>query len=76
MKKLLLLLLLLLGLMDIASADNNVETNILKLKALNACEKCNLQGTNLSGADLYEAIIDSATLCNTVTPWGIENSGC
>ena len=71
--------------MGIASADN-VETNTLKLKSLNACEGCNLQGANLSranlteadlsGANLTEANLSGATLCNTVTPWGVENSGC
>ena len=95
MKKLLLLLLLFLGLMGIASADD-VETNIVKLKAKNACEICNLQGADLSGTDLTDANLSGAdlsganlskaylananlsgaTLCNTVTPWGIDNSGC
>ena len=85
MKKLLLLLLLFLGLIGTASADI-VETNTLKLKTLNACESCNLQvanlhGANLSGADLYKADLSGAnlrgtTLCNTITPWGTDNSGC
>ena len=91
--------------MGIASADI-VETNTLKLKALNACERCNLQGANLgdadlrysnlrgadlsganlmkanlknadlSGASLSNAYLDGATLCNTITPWGTDNSGC
>ena len=110
MKKLLLLLLLFLGLMGIASADI-VETNTLKLKALNACERCNLQGAilseanlieadlseanligadlsgaylsganlseaDLSGANLKNVDLSGATLCNTITPWGTDNSGC
>ena len=100
MKKLLLLLLLFLGLIGTASADI-VETNTLKLKTLNACESCNLQVANLSGADLsganlykadlsgaklYKAYLSGAnlknvdlsgaTLCNTITPWGTDNSGC
>ena len=85
MKKLLLLLLLFLGLIGTASADI-VETNTLKLKTLNACESCNLQvanlhGANLSGANLSEANLKNvdlsgATLCNTITPWGTDNSGC
>ena len=86
MKKLLLLLLLFLGLIGTASADI-VETNTLKLKTLNACESCNLQVANLSGADLSGAnlseanlknvdLISGATLCNTITPWGTDNSGC
>ena len=70
MKKLLLLLLLFLGLIGTASADI-VETNTLKLKTLNACESCNLQVANLREADL-----SGATLCNTITPWGTDNSGC
>ena len=80
MKKLLLLLLLFLGLIGTASADI-VETNILKLKALNACEGCNLQGAKLNGQDLVGANLRGAdlsetTLCNTITPWGTDNSGC
>ena len=105
MKKLLLLLLLFLGLIGTASADI-VETNTLKLKTLNACESCNLQvvdlsGADLSGAKLYKADLSGAnlhgvnlknvdlseanlknvdlsgaTLCNTITPWGTDNSGC
>ena len=95
MKKLLLLLLLFLGLIGTASADI-VETNTLKLKTLNACESCNLQvvdlsGAYLSGANLYKADLSGAklykadlsganlrgaTLCNTITPWGTDNSGC
>ena len=61
--------------MGIASADI-VETNTLKLKALNACEKCNLQGVDLSRANLNQVNLDGATLCNTITPWGTDNSGC
>ena len=47
MKKLLILLLFSLGFTGISSAGE-VETNILKFKSLNACEKCNLSGANLS----------------------------
>ena len=80
MKKLLLLLLLFLGLIGTASADI-VETNTLKLKTLNACESCNLQVADLSEADLSRANLKNvdlsgATLCNTITPWGTDNSGC
>ena len=54
-------------------------------------KKANLSGANLKGfvayrsdftnADLTntnieEADFSEATLCNTKTPWGIENSGC
>ena len=43
--------------------------------------KADLSGANLSGADLSEANIKNvdlsgATLCNTITPWGTDNSGC
>ena len=66
--------------MGIASADN-VETNTLKLKSLNACEGCNLQGAKLNGQDLVganlaRANLSETTLCNTITPWGTDNSGC
>ena len=69
MKKLLGIVVLVLLISGNAYPD--VATNILKLKSLNACKKCNLQGANLSGANL-----SGATLCNTIMPWGIENSGC
>ena len=80
MKKLIIILLLSLGFIGAASAGE-VETNTLKLKALNSCEGCNLQGgdlfgVNLSGVNLKNANIDGATLCNTKTPWGIDDSGC
>ena len=79
-KQFLIILLLSLGLIGISSAGE-VETNILRLKALNACDICNLQGANLTGAKLTEAILRNAnitgtTLCNTETPWGIDDSGC
>jgi len=108
------------------------ELHVKKLKALNACERCDLSGANLwmanfwmanlsganlkmadlkkanlegadlqwadlRGADLSEANlvgalldgvrygtvnifkgrnIKSAVFCKTITPWGIDNSGC
>ena len=55
MKKILILLLLSLGLIGATSAGE-VETNILKLKALNACESCNLRGADLSDAYLTTMI--------------------
>jgi len=71
MKKLLLLLILSLGFIGTTSAGE-VETNILKLKALNACEGYNLQGAdlwyeylfgaNLSGANLKDANLEYANL--------------
>ena len=90
MKKLLILLLLSLGFMGTTSAGE-VETNILKLNALNSCEGCNLQGANLSGIDCFRANLKNANLtganlknadltgamlCNTETPWGVDDSGC
>jgi len=38
--------------------------------------KADLSGANLSGANLKKADLSGATFCNTITPWGIENSGC
>ncbi|MEO2043183.1 MAG: pentapeptide repeat-containing protein [Nitrospinaceae bacterium] len=35
-----------------------------------------LTRANLTGANLTGAKIDKATLCNTITPWGRDNSGC
>ena len=69
MKKLLGILFLVLLISGNAYPD--VSTNILKLKSLNACERCNLQE-----ADLREANLSGAILCNTIMPWGIENPGC
>jgi uncharacterized protein YjbI with pentapeptide repeats len=85
MKKLLILLLLSLGFLGTTSAGE-VETNILKLKSLNACKGCSFigidfggadfWGADLSGADLKNANISGVTLCNTETPWGVDDSGC
>ena len=47
--------------MGIASADI-VETNILKLKSINACESCNLQGADLREEFLPEANLSKANL--------------
>ena len=68
MKKVFILLLLSIGFIGTVSADI-VETNILKLKALNNCKSCNLIGadlseTNLSGADLWNADLSGANLWN------------
>ena len=35
-----------------------------------------LSKANLSGADLSGANTTGTTLCNTETPWGIDDSGC
>ena len=44
-------------------------------------KEANLSGADLSGADLSNAILDNAKIkdakfCNTITPWGVDNSGC
>ena len=50
-------------------------------------EYVNLKGANLAGADLIRAdltgvnlkdaySITGAKFCNTMTPWGLDNSGC
>ena len=45
-------------------------------------EYVNLKGANLAGADLTGVnlkdaySITGAKFCNTMTPWGIDNSGC
>ena len=65
-------------------------TSLKKLKALNACEGCDLSGADLSislheaklsGADLSKAKLkganlEGAKLCKTKMPWGLDNSGC
>ncbi len=40
----------------------NVKINTLKLKSLNGCERCNLQGANLNGAILKAANLSGADL--------------
>ena len=75
MKKILLFLILSLGLIGLTSAGD-FDTNILKLKATNSCVMCNLNGANLTETDLSGASLSDTTLCNTETPWGIDDSGC
>ncbi len=38
--------------------------------------EADLTGANLSGAEMSRASIVGAILCNTKTPWGLDNSGC
>ena len=38
------------------------ETDLAKLKALNACESCDLSSANLEGADLSNADLEGANL--------------
>lgn len=62
------------------------ETNLLKLKAINVCQGCDLSGinlrdTNLSGADLSDADLSGANLrdakyCKTKMPSGELNDDC
>ena len=61
MKKLLLLLLLSFGFICTSYAGE-VDTNISKLKASNACVSCNLNRTYLSKANLKEADLNRAIL--------------
>ena len=58
MKKLLLLISLLLA----TNAWAYNETDLMKLKTLNACEGCDLSGINLKGADLKTARLDRVNL--------------
>ena len=43
---------------------------------LSKLKKADLSGANLSEVIIRYADISEATLCNTKTPWGIDNSGC
>ena len=69
----------------------NNETDLTKLKALNACESCDLSGANLkranlAGANLWFAKLSRANLtganlsgakyCKTQMPWGELNNDC
>ena len=47
------------------------ETDLAKLKALSACESCDLSGANLRGANL-----SGAKYCKTQMPWGELNNDC
>ena len=62
------------------------ETDLAKLKALSACESCDLSGANLSRADLREvnlreadfrgANLSGAKYCKTQMPWRKLNNDC
>ena len=60
MKKILILLFSIL--ISFNSSAGEVETHTLKLKALNSCESCNLQGAILSEAYLTGANLNGANL--------------
>ena len=57
-----------------------------KLLAMGHCPRCDLSGASLKNADLNGANLTKASLknaklkdailCNTKTPWGLDNSGC
>jgi len=51
---------------------NLTQANLVKVDFSGA----DLTRANLTGADLTDAKLDKATLCNTITPWGLDNSGC
>ena len=38
--------------------------------------EANLRNADLTGASMKEANLNGAILCNTKTPWGLDNSGC
>ena len=76
---------------ELSEEEAEIVHNLLKFNALNACvgcdllgvdlKKANLTGANLKNADLTraklkDAKIESTILCNTKTPWGLDNSGC
>jgi uncharacterized protein YjbI with pentapeptide repeats len=54
----------------------NNETDLTKLKALNACESCDLSGANLKRANLAGANLSGAKYCKTQMPWGEFNNDC
>jgi uncharacterized protein YjbI with pentapeptide repeats len=81
-----LLLLFSLGFIGTISSGG-VDNNILKLKAVGSCVNCNFTGANLSGLNLSKTDLskanlnnvkhfDKVILCDTLTPWGIDDSGC
>ena len=61
---------------DIGSADlsgANLRMADLRMANLSGAD---LSGADLSGATLSNAKIKDAKFCNTITPWGVDNSGC
>ena len=61
MKKLLLILFIYLGFIGVASAGE-IDNNISKLKASNACVSCNLNRTYLSKVNLKDADLSKVNL--------------
>ena len=74
MKRLLLISALLLLVASNGWAYN--ETDLAKLKVLNACVGCDLIGANLESADLRNADLGNAKYCKTKMPWGEVNDDC
>ena len=66
---------------DLSGADlkgaelNGANLYRANLNGANLIE-ADLTGANLSGAEMSRASIVGAILCNTKTPWGLDNSGC
>ena len=52
------------------------ETDLAKLKALNACKGCDLSGADFRDADLKNAKLDKTIYCKTKMPWGELNDHC
>ena len=51
------------------------DLSLSSLKGVNFSQ-ANLTNANLRGAELSNAILDGAFLCNTLMPWGVDNSSC
>ena len=74
MKKLILISALLLFVASTNSWAYN-ETDLAKLRATNACKRCDLSGADLRGANLRSADL-RAKYCKTKMPWGEVNDDC
>jgi len=59
------------------SGANLIEADLslANLSGVNFAQ-ANLTNANLMGADLSGAILEGAFLCNTMMPWGLDNSSC
>ena len=85
MKKLILISALLLFVASTNSWAYN-ETDLAKLRATNACKRCDLSGADLRGANLNNQTyaktilkntkLDGAKYCKTQMPWGLLNDDC
>ena len=67
---------------DFTGADlAEVHLEYVNLKGANLSNadlwRANLAGADLTGVNLKDAYsITGAKFCNTMTPWGLDNSGC